>query len=83
MHTLITQINGDCAQPNLGISPEDREVLTTNVDVIIHCAATVRFNEPLYNALILNVGATKTILELAKEISQLKVNWKLQITVQK
>nr|XP_014086817.1 fatty acyl-CoA reductase wat isoform X1 [Bactrocera oleae] len=72
VHTLITQINGDCAQPNLGISPEDREVLTTNVDVIIHCAATVRFNEPLYNALILNVGATKTILELAKEISQLK-----------
>ncbi|XP_039970733.1 fatty acyl-CoA reductase wat-like [Bactrocera tryoni] len=72
LHTLITPINGDCAQPNLGISPEDREVLTTNVDIVIHSAATIRFNEPLYNALILNVGAIKSVLALAKEMSQLK-----------
>uniref|UniRef100_A0A0K8VY61 Fatty acyl-CoA reductase n=1 Tax=Bactrocera latifrons TaxID=174628 RepID=A0A0K8VY61_BACLA len=72
LHTLITPINGDCTQPNLGISPEDREVLTTYVDIVIHSAATIRFNEPLYNALILNVGAIKSVLALAKEMSQLK-----------
>ncbi|XP_011193929.2 fatty acyl-CoA reductase wat [Zeugodacus cucurbitae] len=72
LHTLITPINGDCAQPNLGISVEDRELLKTNVDVVIHCAATIRFNEPLYNALILNVGAIKYMLDLAKEMPKLQ-----------
>ncbi|CAD6995064.1 unnamed protein product [Ceratitis capitata] len=70
-HTLIAPIHGDCTQPNLGISTEDRNTLTANVDVIIHCAATIRFNEPLYNALVVNVGAIKHLLEIAKLMSHL------------
>ncbi|XP_053945534.1 fatty acyl-CoA reductase wat-like [Anastrepha ludens] len=70
--TLITPVHGDCAQPQLGISREDRKMLTENVDVVIHCAATVRFNEPLYNALLVNVGATRDLLKMAKDMPQLK-----------
>ncbi|XP_036323911.1 putative fatty acyl-CoA reductase CG5065 isoform X3 [Rhagoletis pomonella] len=71
-HQLITPIHGDCAQPNLGISNEDRKILIANVDVVIHCAATIRFNEPLYDALLINVVAMRDLLEMAKEMRQLK-----------
>ncbi|XP_073817827.1 fatty acyl-CoA reductase wat-like [Musca autumnalis] len=68
----ITTIEGDCALTKLGISDEDRNELIEEVDVIIHCAATVRFNEPLSNATQINVAATRDILELAKKMKHLK-----------
>lgn len=43
----IIAVNSDLTQPELNLSREDRSVLTENVDVVFHCAATIRFNEPL------------------------------------
>ncbi|XP_005180106.1 fatty acyl-CoA reductase wat [Musca domestica] len=68
----IKTIAGDCTLPNLGISHEDRQELIENVDVVIHSAATVRFNEPLSNATQINVEATIDLLKLAKEMKHLK-----------
>lgn len=43
----IIAVNSDLTQPELNLSKEDRSILTENVDIIFHCAATIRFNEPL------------------------------------
>ncbi|KAH8402687.1 hypothetical protein KR215_007118 [Drosophila sulfurigaster] len=67
----IVLISGDCEEPDLGISAEDRELLKNEVQVVIHCAATVNFAEPLHKALDINTRATQLMLNLAKEMSRL------------
>lgn len=42
----ITIVQGDASLPGLGLSEIDRKVLL-NVNVVFHCAASVRFNESL------------------------------------
>lgn len=46
-HEKIKPINAELTQPKLAISAEDEEELLTRVNVVFHCAATVRFDEPL------------------------------------
>jgi fatty acyl-CoA reductase len=43
----LVAVQGDLAEPDLGISSEDREILIKNVNIVFHSAATVRFDEPL------------------------------------
>lgn len=40
-------ISSDLMQPGLGLSTEDEDVLKAHIHVIFHCAATIRFDEPL------------------------------------
>jgi nucleoside-diphosphate-sugar epimerase len=35
----------------LGISPEDRAILVAEVDIIINCAASVNFDDPILDAI--------------------------------
>ncbi|KAJ8972130.1 hypothetical protein NQ314_000356, partial [Rhamnusium bicolor] len=51
----IEAIPGDVMLPDLGISKEDRETIKNETDIIFHCAATIRFDEPLKRAVLLNV----------------------------
>lgn len=46
-HEKIKPINAELTQPKLAISAEDEEELLTQVNVVFHGAATVRFDEPL------------------------------------
>ncbi|XP_075572510.1 fatty acyl-CoA reductase 2 isoform X5 [Pelecanus crispus] len=46
-HEKIKPINAELTQPKLAISAEDEEELLTRVNIVFHCAATVRFDEPL------------------------------------
>ncbi len=43
----VQPIAGDLMEDGLGISIEDREFLQENVDIVIHSAATVKFDEQL------------------------------------
>lgn len=56
----------------LGISQEDRQILIENVDIIYHCAASIRFDDPLFKAILVNVRSTRDIIELAQEAKHLK-----------
>lgn len=58
--------------PFLGITTEYQKMLAS-VSIIIHCAATVRFNEPLRDALRLNVGGTMEIIKFAQTLKHLEV----------
>ncbi|XP_066144968.1 putative fatty acyl-CoA reductase CG5065 [Euwallacea fornicatus] len=67
----VMAIEGDVMLPNLGIKEEDRKMITEEVEIIFNCAATIRFDEHLTKAVLLNVRGTKFMLELAKECKKL------------
>ncbi|KYO44734.1 fatty acyl-CoA reductase 1 [Alligator mississippiensis] len=68
----IKPINAELIQPNLAISPEDSEELLSQVNIVFHCAATIRFDEPLKRALQLNVLGTQRLIELARQMQKLE-----------
>ncbi|XP_034665873.1 fatty acyl-CoA reductase wat-like [Drosophila subobscura] len=68
----LMPIVGDCLEPDLGISDTDRRLLSAEVHIVIHGAATVRFNEPLHVALAINTRATRLMVQLAKQMPQLE-----------
>jgi alcohol-forming fatty acyl-CoA reductase len=65
-------VNGDMEVEDLGISMEDREYIKNNVEIIIHGAATVRFDEVLRKAVTINVQGTKNLLDIATEVKSLE-----------
>ncbi|KAK2534890.1 hypothetical protein Q9233_004009 [Columba guinea] len=71
-HEKIKPINAELTQPKLAISAEDEEELLTRVNIVFHCAATVRFDEPLKHALQLNAMGTQRLLELARQMQNLE-----------
>lgn len=73
LRKAVTVVNGDVSLPGLGLSPEDRKLLCDNINIVYHAAATVRFDELLKKAVILNTRGTKLMLELANEIKHLKL----------
>lgn len=67
----VTAIPGDVELPDLGITREDAKLLE-NVSVVIHSAATIRFDESLQDAIRLNVGGTVEVLKFAETLKNLQ-----------
>ncbi|VVD01911.1 unnamed protein product [Leptidea sinapis] len=67
-------VSGDVSEPDLGLSDADRQMLVDEVDIIVHAAATVRFDEEMKKAVLLNVRGTKLVLELARQCKHLKLH---------
>lgn len=44
---IVVPVAGDISTPGLGLSAYDRNKVTAEADIIIHSAATVKFDEPL------------------------------------
>ncbi len=72
--TKVRAIPGDITLPHLCISDEDRSHLIETVSVVIHSAASVKFNEPIKVALNTNYHGTKRVLDLCHEIKHLVVS---------
>ncbi|XP_075988816.1 fatty acyl-CoA reductase wat-like isoform X2 [Anticarsia gemmatalis] len=68
----IFVMEGDVAELKLGLSEENWTTLTEEVDIIFHVAATVRFNEPLKMATLINLRGTREAVALGKECKHLK-----------
>ncbi|XP_073965347.1 fatty acyl-CoA reductase wat-like isoform X2 [Choristoneura fumiferana] len=68
----VVPIVGDMELPGLGISEEDKKMLTAKVTVIINAAATVKFDEKLSAATAINVRGTRGVIGFAKECKNLK-----------
>ncbi|KAG8514038.1 Fatty acyl-CoA reductase 2 [Galemys pyrenaicus] len=73
MHEKIRPIYADLGQSDLAISKEDMQELLSCTNIIFHCAATVRFDEPLRHAVQLNVTATQQLLLMASQMPKLEV----------
>ena len=65
-HLKIAPIAGDLTLSGLGLSPEDREIVSNEVQIIINCAASVNFDDPLLEALNINYFGTLRMLDIAQ-----------------
>lgn len=67
----IVPIQGDLVLKHLGMTAEDRRLVSEEVEVILNCAASVNFNEPLRDALQINFFGSLRVLDLAHECKKL------------
>lgn len=67
----IVPIEGDVQLIGLGFSDESKRRLQ-NVSIIFHLAASVRFDDPLKDAVILNTRGTYEMIKFALELSHLE-----------
>ncbi|XP_022180348.1 fatty acyl-CoA reductase wat-like [Myzus persicae] len=68
----ITAVIGDCALPNMGIEEKYINIIKDEVNIVIHSAATVRFDEHLRIAVNINIIALQDILKISQKIKNLK-----------
>ena len=64
-------MTGDIVEENLGLSPADLDRLCKEVSVVIHTAASVRFDEPLQKAIESNVEGLQNLLKLGTQMNTL------------
>ncbi|XP_023335232.1 fatty acyl-CoA reductase 1 isoform X1 [Eurytemora carolleeae] len=68
----VHAIQGDVEEVGLGIQDTDLDILYHEVDIVIHSAATVRFDENLSKALRINVNGVSEILTICKQMKKLE-----------
>ncbi|KPI96440.1 Putative fatty acyl-CoA reductase CG5065 [Papilio xuthus] len=68
----IIPIVGDISEKELGIGSADQNIITEQVNIIIHAAANVNFNENVKAATLMNVRGIREIVRLAKCCKQLR-----------
>ncbi|XP_047542413.1 putative fatty acyl-CoA reductase CG5065 [Vanessa atalanta] len=69
----ITVIQGDILQEDLGISIQDWDLLQKETEVLFHCAACVRFDMFIRDAVNMNTVGTLKVLKLADGMKKLEV----------
>lgn len=69
----IRVVKGDVSVDRLGLSENDENELIDNVNLIFHCAANVRFDQTLKDAVNFNLNGTHRVLKLAEKIKNLLV----------
>jgi len=70
----IIPVFGDLSEIRLGMSDDDYNLLVRNVSIVFHVAATVRFDEPIRDAIIKNVRGTREVVGLAAQMKNLMVS---------
>ncbi|KAL1501611.1 hypothetical protein ABEB36_006908 [Hypothenemus hampei] len=68
----VIGIAGDCVKEELDLSIQDRKLLSDEVNIIFHVAATVRFDEKINIATAINVRSVKDLLKWACKMPNLK-----------
>ena len=70
----VIAINGNLEAPDLGLSSEDRQLLCTEVTVVLHSASSVKFDDTIQKACQINVQGVYTLLDqLALKMDKLEV----------
>ncbi|KAI8381317.1 male sterility protein-domain-containing protein [Radiomyces spectabilis] len=69
----VVPVTGDIISPDLSMMEEDRQMIIDNVNVVIHCAATLDYHERLDLALETNTLGTLRLMDLADECRNLDV----------
>lgn len=73
----IKPVCGDISEEKLGLSEEDYLLLCDCVNIVVHCAATLDFETDLKTAVTINLLGTKRIVELCKQMKNLKVGYSI------
>ncbi|XP_050678159.1 putative fatty acyl-CoA reductase CG5065 isoform X1 [Leptidea sinapis] len=69
----LVVVPGDILQEDLGISEEHRRLLQEECNCVFHCAACVRFDMFIRDAINLNTVATMKVLKLVEGMKNLEV----------
>ena len=69
----LVPIAGDMSLPSLGVSTSDIKILSDNVSIVFHSAATVKFDEALKSAVEMNLKGTMRLIELCRKMNRLDV----------
>lgn len=69
----IRTIKGDVSVDGLDMNDSDRLELIDKISIVFHCAANVRFDQPIKDAVNMNTLGTSRMLKLAEQMTQLKV----------
>ena len=72
LRNKLVGINFEMDKLKLGLSAESIESIK-NVSIIYHVAATVRFDEPLRNVILMNTRMTHEFIKFAKDLNHLDV----------
>lgn len=70
----IKPVCGDISNEKLGLSDSDFKLLCDNVNIVVHCAATLDFETDLKTSVNINLMGTKRVVELCKKIKNLHVS---------
>ena len=65
-------ISADLSTPGFGLSSEQRERICCKTNFIIHCAASIRFDQPIQDIMRTNYTPTRDLLRLASAMPALK-----------
>jgi len=68
----LKAVNGDISLDKLGLSDDDFQMICNNVNIIVHCAATLDFETDLKTAVNINLLGTKRIVDLSKKTKNLQ-----------
>ncbi|XP_062545047.1 putative fatty acyl-CoA reductase CG5065 isoform X2 [Armigeres subalbatus] len=69
----LVPIQGDITFDGLGISRDDVQRLTNEAEIVFHCAATLKLEANLKDAIEMNTVGTKRVLDLCKQMKKLQV----------
>lgn len=69
----VVPIDGDVELEDLGLIPAVKARLQDEVSVVFHCAATLRLEAKLKDATEMNTAGTWRMLQMARDMIQLKV----------
>lgn len=77
--TKVEPINGNVTYPGLGISYDCLIKLKREVHIVLHSAATIRFDEPLKKALEINLCGTEGVINFCNQLDNLIVSYLLRV----
>ena len=66
-------VKGDVTEESLGLSEDDIKEMANYVSIVFHCAANVRFDQPLKGACNMNTQGTFRALTVAENFKKLDV----------
>ena len=69
----VVALPGDVQALGLGLVEADRHLLCSEVSVVFHVAASVRFNDPFRKAVFTNLRSCRELVDLARDMPHLKV----------
>lgn len=72
IQSKLVAVGGDMLGDNLGLSPEDLHIIRTQCQILIHCAATVSFEEPLDVAINMNTLGALRVMSVAHSMERLE-----------
>lgn len=68
----LRAVRAELTAPGLGLSAADRALLASDVERVIHCAASISFALPLDEARAINVAGTQRMLDVARDLPKLE-----------